>query len=47
MKRRALVRHWSTYLNGLQVDEMAFRKDVDRLVKNAKSMAAATPMRKK
>ena len=37
----SLVRHWSTILNGLQVDEPMFRKDVDRLVKGAKKAAAA------
>jgi hypothetical protein len=29
----AVVRHWRTYLNGLQIDEASFRRDVDRLVK--------------
>jgi AhpD family alkylhydroperoxidase len=33
----SLVRHWSTVLNGLQVDESAYRKDVDRLVRGAKA----------
>jgi len=37
----AVVRHWSTLLNGLQVDEAMFRKDIDRLVKGAKKMAGA------
>ena len=37
----SLVRHWSTVLNGLLVDEPMFRKDVDRLVKGARKMAAA------
>jgi AhpD family alkylhydroperoxidase len=32
----ALVRHWSTWLNGTQVDEQAFRKDIDALVKGAR-----------
>ena len=32
----ALVRHWSTWLNGTQVSEAAFKKDVDALVKGAK-----------
>ena len=35
----AVVRHWSTFLNGLMVDETVFRRDVDRLVANAKSQA--------
>jgi AhpD family alkylhydroperoxidase len=33
----ALTRHWSTLLNGLMVDEKAFMKDIDRLVKGAKA----------
>jgi AhpD family alkylhydroperoxidase len=37
----ALTRHWSTYLNGIQMDENAFRKDVDHLVAAAKKMAVA------
>jgi AhpD family alkylhydroperoxidase len=36
----ALTRHWSTVLNGLSVDEPAFRRDVDRMVKVAKKMMA-------
>jgi AhpD family alkylhydroperoxidase len=35
----ALVRHWSTLLNGLQVDEATYRKEIDRLVKGAASAA--------
>ena len=31
----ALTRSMSTMLNGLQVDEAQFRRDVDRLVKGA------------
>lgn len=30
------VRNWSTVLNGLQVDKAAFKKDVDKLVRNVK-----------
>ena len=41
----SLVRHWSTILNGLQVDEPMFRKDVDRLIKGAKKMATAPKAR--
>ena len=26
------VRHWSTYLNGLQTDEAKFKKEVDQMV---------------
>lgn len=33
----SLVRHWSTVLNGMQTDEVAFRRDVDRLVRGAKA----------
>jgi len=36
----ALTRHWSTWLNGMQTDDKAFNKDVDKLVKAAKKMAA-------
>jgi AhpD family alkylhydroperoxidase len=44
----SLIRHWSTYLNGLQVDEPAFRKDIDHLVRNVKSaMKSAKPAAKK
>lgn len=32
----ALTRHWSTFLNGMMIDEKSFMKDVDRLVKGAK-----------
>ncbi|HKO94122.1 MAG TPA: carboxymuconolactone decarboxylase family protein, partial [Polyangiaceae bacterium] len=27
----ALTRHWSTYLNGVQADEVAFKRDVERV----------------
>jgi len=33
----AITRHWSTMLNGMQVDEAQYRKDVERLVRNATS----------
>lgn len=36
----ALTRNFSTLLNGLQVDEGQFRRDVDRLVRGAKAAAA-------
>jgi AhpD family alkylhydroperoxidase len=36
----AITRHWSTYLNGMQTDEPAFRRDVDALVRAAKRHAA-------
>jgi AhpD family alkylhydroperoxidase len=35
----SFTRSMSTMLNGMQVDEAQFRRDVDRLVKNAKSAA--------
>jgi AhpD family alkylhydroperoxidase len=37
----ALTRNLSTMLNGLQVDESQFRRDVDRLVKGARSAQKA------
>lgn len=37
----ALTRHWSTLLNGLQTDESAFKRDIDKLVKGAKKSMAA------
>ncbi len=36
----SLTRNFSTLLNGLQVDEAGFRRDVDRLVRGAKAAAA-------
>ena len=33
----SLVRHWSTLLNGLQVDEGGYRKDIDRIVTGIKA----------
>jgi AhpD family alkylhydroperoxidase len=36
----ALVRHWSTVLNGAMADETQFRKDIDRVVAGAKKAAA-------
>ncbi len=32
----AIVRHWSTFLNGAQIDEGQFRADVDRVMANVK-----------
>ena len=40
----ALTRDLSTMLNGMQVDEPQFRRDVDHLVKGAR--AAAKPRRR-
>ena len=37
----SLTRSMSTLLNGLQVDEVQFRRDVDKLVKGARAAAAA------
>ena len=38
------TRHWSTILNGRQIDKAAFKKDISRLVAGAhKHMAAAAP----
>jgi len=33
----AIVRHWSTVLNGMQVDEARFRSDVDKAVKTIRT----------
>lgn len=33
----AIVRHWSTYLNGAQIDEAGFRKELDQVIANAKA----------
>jgi AhpD family alkylhydroperoxidase len=38
----ALVRHWSTLLNGLQVDKATFRKDVMKMIESSKKMKSAT-----
>jgi AhpD family alkylhydroperoxidase len=38
-----LVRHWSTIVNGRQVDKAAFKKDISRIVAGAKKHMAATP----
>jgi AhpD family alkylhydroperoxidase len=38
----ALTRNMSTLLNGMDVDEPQFRRDVDRLVKGARAAAAKT-----
>jgi len=39
----SFTRDMSTMLNGMQVDETQFRKDVDRLVKGAKAAAKKNP----
>ena len=37
----ALTRHWSTYLNGIQMDEPKFRAEIAALVAGAKQAAAS------
>jgi AhpD family alkylhydroperoxidase len=37
----AVTRHWSTFLNGAQIDEARFRADVMKLIENAKRAAAS------
>ena len=39
----SLTRELSTMLNGMQVDEAQFRRDIDRLVKGAKAAAKKNP----
>ena len=39
----SLTRELSTMLNGMQVDEAQFRRDVDKLVKGAKAVAKKNP----
>lgn len=38
----AITRHWSTVLNGMQVDEAAFRRETDTVLKLAGEKAKAT-----
>jgi AhpD family alkylhydroperoxidase len=33
----SLARHWSTILDGLQLDEASYRKDIDRIVRSVKA----------
>jgi AhpD family alkylhydroperoxidase len=35
----AIVRHWSTVLNGMQIDEATFRKETDDILARAAKMA--------
>ncbi len=35
----SIVRHWSTVLNGMQVDEVTFRKETDDMLARAAKMA--------
>jgi AhpD family alkylhydroperoxidase len=37
-----LVRHWSTFLNGAQLDKQQFRSDVDRVMANVKRTSGKT-----
>ena len=39
----AITRHWSTVLNGMQVDEAAFRADTDEVLALARAATAAAP----
>lgn len=39
----AIVRHWSTVLNGMQIDEAAFRREVDAILARAAAMAGDQP----
>jgi AhpD family alkylhydroperoxidase len=41
----AITRHWSTFLNGAQIDETRFRADIAKLIENARRASASkTPM---
>jgi hypothetical protein len=35
----AIVRHWSTFLNGAQIDKVSFKAEVDRVMAPAKKTA--------
>jgi AhpD family alkylhydroperoxidase len=43
----ALTRHWSTWLNGARIDEAQWKRDIDKIVRNAQqrmpTARAATP----
>lgn len=39
----SIVRHWSTVLNGMQVDEATFRKETDDILARAAKMAKNAP----
>lgn len=39
----ALTRHWSTVLNGSQIDMLAFRAEIDGLLRHAAEQAAMQP----
>ena len=38
----AIVRHWSTVLNGMQVDDATFRQETDAVLARAAAMAKTT-----
>ena len=38
----AQTRHWSTWLNGIQTDDAAFKRDVDKIIRNVKKQMAAS-----
>jgi AhpD family alkylhydroperoxidase len=37
----AITRHWSTFLNGMQIDETKFRGEIAKLIANVKQAAAS------
>ena len=37
----AQTRHWSTWLNGMQTDDAAFKRDVDKVIRNVKKQMSA------
>ena len=37
----ALTRHWSTWFNGIQLDEASFRREIRRMVRSARRAAAS------
>ena len=39
----AIVRHWSTVLNGMQVDLNEFKRDTDNVLRLAAEKAKAVP----
>lgn len=41
LSEAALARHWSTFMNGMQLDERRFRDDLGRMVQRMKDDAAA------
>jgi AhpD family alkylhydroperoxidase len=39
----SIVRHWSTYLNGSQTDEAAFKRELDQAIQNIQAGAGKPP----